>query len=447
MDLASQAGFGPMASVVVYASGNGGSDVTPPNTGMVWPSSATQNVPTYFYVNASDNVGVTGCTLFYDGYTQGAMTLQNGSWSLVITPSTQGTHTAYAQCRDAVNNYTTGNATTVYVSPASSVDTQAPTVGSISPVSVSPNANTTLYTTYTDNVGVTQCDLYLNGAFNNTMSLNNGTASVAVYFGASGSYSAYARCRDAAGNYTNGSTVSVNVNGASSDTTVPSVGTVWTLNAGNNQTAYYVNATDNMGVTDCSLYVDGNYVGAMTMNGTTWSLASSAYAAGTHTAYARCRDAANNNSTGAVTNVTVYASGSGDTTAPTVSATWPYAATAGVPQSYSVSFSDNVSVTQCELYVSGVYAATMSGSGASGNASATYTFPSSGSYQMRARCADAAGNVTFGQTTTVAVTGSGSTNYDNLRAAITAALKRRDPNADLEADRAEELRKALFEID
>jgi hypothetical protein len=31
---------------------------------------------------------------------------------------------------------------------------------------------------------------------------------------------------------------------------------------------------------------------------------------------------------------------------------------------------------------------------------------------MRARCADAAGNVTFGQTTIVAVTGSGSTNYD-----------------------------------
>jgi hypothetical protein len=62
--------------------------------------------------------------------------------------------------------------------------------------------------TATDNVGISSCQLYVNGTLSGSMSASGSLYTRQHTFTIAGTYSAYARCQDAAGNATNSATAS-----------------------------------------------------------------------------------------------------------------------------------------------------------------------------------------------------------------------------------------------
>lgn len=104
-------------------------------------------------------------------------------------------------------------ASVTYTAPGPAPDAIAPTVGAISPTSVTAMLATTISATYSDNVGVSACDLILDGSNVGAMTLSapggmSGTASRSVTLSA-GNHTARASCRDAAGNNGQGSNVTI----------------------------------------------------------------------------------------------------------------------------------------------------------------------------------------------------------------------------------------------
>ena len=82
---------------------------------------------------------------------------------------------------------------------AQTADTTNPSVGSVTPTTAQLNVSTSFSATYSDNVGVTSCELFVNGVSQGSMSLNgstSGTATRSHTLSAEGTYTFQARCRD-----------------------------------------------------------------------------------------------------------------------------------------------------------------------------------------------------------------------------------------------------------
>ena len=100
--------------------------------------------------------------------------------------------------------------------PNPTTDTTAPSVGKISPSSVKINEDKTFSALVSDNVGVTGCSLFIGGNNLGAMALSKTpctscSASKNHSFDSIGSYSAYAECKDEAGNTTDGSSIGIAV--------------------------------------------------------------------------------------------------------------------------------------------------------------------------------------------------------------------------------------------
>jgi hypothetical protein len=99
--------------------------------------------------------------------------------------------------------------------------------------------------------------------------------------------------------------------------------------------------------------------------------------------------------------------GATDTIPPTVGTTSPTLATVNVATDFSASVSDNVAATSCSLFVDGVNQGPMTLSTSpctNCTASKDYTFTSTGTFPMYAKCSDAAGNTANGASVDVIVT-------------------------------------------
>jgi hypothetical protein len=141
------------------------------------------------------------------------------SWN--TTTASNGTHTLSARARDAAGNTTTSAIITVTVSNTVT-DTTPPTVSVTAPADAATVANAvTVSATASDNVGVIGVQFLLDGAALGsedtaapfTLSWNTTTAS-------NGVHTLSARARDAAGNTTTSTTVSVTVANTTSGTVV-----------------------------------------------------------------------------------------------------------------------------------------------------------------------------------------------------------------------------------
>lgn len=306
-------------ATVVYTAAAPTPDATAPTVGALAPTGVTANIATTISASYSDNVGIAGCDLLLDGSNVGAMALSapggtSGTASRSTTLSA-GNHTARASCRDAAGNNGQGPSVTIVASAAPAPDTAAPTVGSISPASVTAGATVTYNAAYADTIGVTACDLIVNGANNGAMALSApggaaGTASKTIAF-PSGNYMLRASCRDAAGNIGEGANTSVvATTGPAADITPPTVGAVspLTATAGVAQ-SYTATYTDNVGVSECSLYADGVALGT-TLSGGIAQTSYSFAAAGSHTMQLKCYDAAGNLGAGPTVAVTVTSAAS-----------------------------------------------------------------------------------------------------------------------------------------
>jgi photosystem II stability/assembly factor-like uncharacterized protein len=404
-----------------FAAGNGGVLVTYDATAPEAPtdlslstlsSSTTSTTPTIIWTKSVDGESsVSGYTVEIDS---------SGTWQeagdvteyVLSTPLSAGEHTVNVRAIDAGGNTSSSASLSFTVSLSS--DTTAPTVGTISPSSTTASSSVTVSASYSDAVGVTSCTVHVNDVAAGSMSMTSGTsgtASASVNLSTAGTYEILVTCRDAAGNA--GTATGDIVVAAAADTTAPTVGAIGiTAIVQNTATTFSVTAADAVGISSCSLFVNGVNQGSMAagssnMYGRSYTAATS----GTVTAYATCIDAAGNTGTGSSATITVIAveEGETDTTAPTVGVITPSAVTVDTATTLSASVADGGGMGSCVIYINSVNYGAMTLNQSTALATYVYTFTAAGTAVANAYCVDAAGNATRGGSTTITITDSDET--------------------------------------
>lgn len=283
-----------------------------------------------------------------------------------------------------------------------------PVVGAVTPASAAVNAAVNVSASYSDTDGVASCALYVNGTSAGDMTLSgganskNGTATISHTFGTNGGANLQVRCRDINGNFGVSAMAMATVAPASPPAPVvgPIVSTGATVDAAASFTATY---SDTDAVSTCTLVIDGDHDGSMTLAAGTATVSHTFIAAGQHQLQARCTDVAGNVGHGGITTVNVMPGTSAS--APTVGAFAALSGTVGQPVSFSASYADTNGVSSCKLFVDGSEnsaSVNLSGGANSdaGNVSASHTFTSAGQHTGYFRCVDANGSAGIGASAT-----------------------------------------------
>jgi hypothetical protein len=294
-------------SVSVNNGGNG--DTTPPTVSITapLPAEGTLSGSVTVSANASDNVGVVGVQFKLDGANLGAEDTTapySVAWNTAQTSN--GSHTLTAVARDAAGNSTTSSGVAVSVNNGGNGDTTPPSVSITAPsategtisgsVAVSANAS--------DNVGVVGVQFKVDG---NNLGAEDTTSPYTITWNTTqtpnGSHSLTAVARDAAGNKTTSSPVSVTID--NSDKTAPSI-SIATPTPGatvkGKSVAVSANATDNVGVVGVQFKLDGKNLKAEDTTAP-YSIAwdTTLTSNGSHTVTAVARDAAGNQISAGIT--------------------------------------------------------------------------------------------------------------------------------------------------
>jgi hypothetical protein len=240
-------------------------DTTPPSVSITAPAAgATVLGIVTVSATALDNVGVAGVQFKLDGLNLGAeVTLSPYTVAWNTTTAANGAHTLTAVARDAAGNSTTSAGVIVTISN-SVPDTAPPTVSITAPTSGAIVAGTiTVSASASDNVGLAGVQFKLDGANLGaelttapyTISWNTTTAT-------NGAHTLTAVARDAAGNVTTSSVVSVTVAN-------PTVSIIAPLNGARitNLTKVTVQAASSIGLSSIQIYNDSSLIG--TVNCTT----------------------------------------------------------------------------------------------------------------------------------------------------------------------------------
>jgi Domain of unknown function (DUF4082)/Bacterial Ig domain len=312
-------------------------------------------------------------------------------------------------------------------------DTIAPTVSLTAPADgATVSGSVAVSASASDNVGVSGVQFKLDGvnlgaedtASPYSVSWNTLTA-------ANGAHALTAVARDAAGNTTTSSVVTVTV---SNDTTAPAVSI--TAPAAASTVADTVSATadasDNVGVAGVQFKLDGANLGAedtASPYSVSWNTLTASN--GAHTLTAIARDAAGNTTTSATVSVTVN---NVDGTAPTVSITAPAGgATVTGTVSVAATAADNVGVAGVQFMLDGANLGAED-TAAPYSVSWNTLTASNGAHTLTAIARDAAGNTTTAAAVSVTVSNdtaaptvsvtapaAGSTVADTLSVTATAA--------------------------
>jgi hypothetical protein len=217
-----------------------------------------------------------------------------------------------------------------------------------------------------------------------------------------GSHTITARARDAAGNQTTSTGITVTVNNPVPDTTAPSVSISAPSNGSSVSGSVNVtaSASDNVGVVGVQFRIDGSNFGSEDTSAPysiSWN--TSSVSVGNHTITAVARDSAGNTTTATTINVTVL-----DTTVPTVSISAPAngSTVSGTSVSISATATDNVGVAGVQFRIDG-------SNFGSEDTSAPYSISwntssySNANHTITAIARDSAGNTTTSSTITVTV--------------------------------------------
>ena len=372
-------------------------DTTAPAVSVTAPSAgATITGTMNLTASASDNVGVTSVWFTLDGSTVGAedsTAPYSVSWN--STTATNGSHVLRAMARDAAGN--TGSSTTITVTVSNTApDTTAPTVSVTAPAGgTTVSGSVTLTASASDNVGVSGVRFTVDGQ---NVGTEDTTAPYSVAWNTAtatnGSHTVRAVARDAAGNATTSSAITVTVSNTTPDTTLPTVSmTAPAVSATVSGTVTVsASASDNVGVVGVQFTLDGVNLGTEDTTSPyslSWNTATAAN--GARTLRAIARDAAGNTRTSTARTVTV-SNTVADTTLPNVAITAPgQSATVSGSLALTASASDNVGVVGVQFLVDGVNVGAEDTS-----APYTVTWASSavrnGTHVISARARDAAGN-------------------------------------------------------
>jgi hypothetical protein len=374
-------------------------DTTDPTVSISAPAGgATVSGTLTVSASASDNVGVAGVQFKLDGANLGTEDVTSPysvSWN--TTTATNGSHTLTAVARDAAGNTTTSAVVTV----TASNDTTDPTVSISAPAGGATVSGTlTVSGSASDNIGVVGVQFKLDGA---NLGTEDTTSPYSVSWNTTtatnGSHTLTAVARDAAGNTTTSTAVSVT---AANDATDPTVSISAPAGGATVSGTITVSgsASDNIGVVGVQFKLDGANLGAEDTTSpysVSWNTTTAAN--GSHTLTAVARDAAGNTTTSAVVTVTV----SNDTTDPTVSISAPAGgATVSGTVTVSGSASDNVGVVGVQFKLDGANLGTEDTTSPY-SVSWNTTTAANGSHTLTAVARDAAGNTRTSTAVTVTV--------------------------------------------
>src|SRR5438445_603233 len=282
-------------------------DTTPPTVSITAPASgATVSGSITVSASASDNVGVAGVQFLVDGANQGAEDTSSPysiSWDTTLVGN--GSHTLTAVARDAAGNSTTSSPVAVTVSNA---DTTPPSVSITAPASgATVSASVTVIASASVNVGLAIVQFLVDGSnlgsedTSSPYSVSWNTTTVG-----NGSHTLTATARDAAGNRTTSSPVTVTVSNA--DTTPPAVSITAPASGAtvSGSVTVSASASDNVGVAGVQFLVDGTNLGSEdTSSPYSVSWNTTTVGNGSHTLTATARDAAGNRTTSSPVTVTV----------------------------------------------------------------------------------------------------------------------------------------------
>jgi len=390
---------GETGNTTVTVSNQVADTTAPTMSSFTMPTTSTSLAVAISALAASDAVGVTGY-LVTESSTRPSATASGWSTGAPtsFTFSGTGTRTAYAWAKDAAGNVSNSLSRTVTITLP---DTTAPTMSSFT----MPTTSTSLAVAIsalaaTDAVGVTGYLVTESSTKPSATASGWSTgAPTSFTFSGTGTRTAYAWAKDAAGNVSNSLSRTVTI--TLPDTTAPTMSS-FTMPTTSTSLAVAISAlaaTDAVGVTGYLVTESSTKPSATASGWSTGAPTSFTFSGtGTRTAYAWAKDAAGNVSNSLSRTVTITLP---DTTAPTVAITSPSngSVVKGTRTIY-VSASDNVGVGKVEFYVNGVLRLTDS------TASYEYTWNTrtvaNGTCTLMARAYDAAGNV--GQSTAITVT-------------------------------------------
>ncbi len=252
----------------------GGADTQAPSV----PAGLTANAASATQVNlawqaSTDNVGVTGYTIYRNGAVLKTVSGTTLTYSdATVSPSTTYSYTVDAF--DAAGNHSVQSSPANVTTPGS--DTQAPSVPTgLTATAASFTKVNLAWQASTDNVGVTGYTIYRNSAVLTTVSGTTLTYSDATV-SPSTTYSYTVDAFDVAGNHSAQSSPASATTPGSADTQAPSVPAGLTANA---VSATQVNlawqaSTDNVGVTGYTIYRNGTVLNTVSGSTLTYSDAS-----------------------------------------------------------------------------------------------------------------------------------------------------------------------------
>ncbi|XXF81089.1 Ig-like domain-containing protein [Myxococcaceae bacterium GXIMD 01537] len=301
--LASQPERRPQLTIV-YDDPAPRSDNTPPSVAITSPAGgATVDGVVGITVNATDNVGVANVQLRIDGRNLSSSQLDTRLFR-------NGDHVLTAHARDAAGNLTTSASVRITIDNEL-VDTASPEVEITSPgASETVSGVFTVRMSASDDVGVTQVHVELDGVqvgetdVAAPWSVTLDTEALQPY----GVKQLTAVARDAAGNVTTSTPVSINVSAPPPDLSPPSVQIVAPASGvtvgGTIQVK--IDAYDNVRVVGVQLQVNGQNVGAEDLSYPYWiNLTTTQVGNGTFPVTAVARDRAGNTTTSAPITLTI----------------------------------------------------------------------------------------------------------------------------------------------
>ncbi len=307
------------ASVTITVSAPPAVDASAPFLGTLSPGTGSVGAPITFQGSYSDDIGVTACEFDPGSGTRVAATRTGsatlGTASYVHTFASPGTYTVSMRCGDAVGNL--GLAFLSVTISGSGPDMTPPVVRPIIASVATVGVPLTIGAEYSDNIGVAACFLTVNGSSVGFATMSGtaaaGTASRAHTFTVPGTYTVNITCRDAALNSGDSGNRTITVSAASPapDVAAPTFTTALSPLAAsvNTPVTLQIGYADNVGVTECYLYVDGSLAGGASSGGVTGvtSRSHTFSTSGAHAIRFQCRDAAGNRGESASYTITVAA--------------------------------------------------------------------------------------------------------------------------------------------
>ena len=284
---------------------------------------------------------------------------------------------------------------TLLISPSTvalaATDTTPPTTSITSPTDGSTiSGSVSVSADATDDVGVTEVDLYADGSPIGTSTTSPYSFTFDTTLFANGTYTLTTTAFDAAGNAGISPNVNVTINNIP-DTTPPTT-TVTSPTEGSTISgaiSVTATATDDVGVTEVDLNVDGIFTGFSATSPYSFPVDTTSLSDGPHTFSTTAFDAAGNAGDSAIVTATV--NNTADATPPTATITAPAdGSTVSGTTAITADASDNVGVTKVELYLDNALTDT--------STTAPYSFTldtttlTNGAHTLLAKAYDAAGN-------------------------------------------------------